>query len=854
MRRSLLAAFLLLSVWVFLSCKSSEKTSEGSSVAISWKLLTNFPKDTTGFQAQFVFTNTGEEALTNKGWTLYFSMSPRTILASQTPVAGTVEHINGDWYKLTPNESFELKPGASLTIPYAGSIAINKMVDAPVGLYFVFDDGDKERIETVTQYTPEPMTEKDQILRGPNDQMPLPTAAYHYQQNSALSLIPSEQLPAITPLPVQVSKGQGNVNLNSQWPIYYAKELQKEATFLNNRLQTLTGTSFPLKEAATASSKGILLKIAPVSVNGISKEAYQLRVSNEGITITGHDAAGVFYGVQSLLALAPVSAYGKPTASLTLPVLQIQDAPRFGFRSVHLDVSRNFQTKESVLRVLDLLAFYKINNLLFYITEDEGWRLEINGLPELTEVGSHRQHVKSIKDNALPPAYGSGPKADAKNTYGSGYYTRKDFIEILQHAQDRHIRIIPEIGFPGHSRAAIKSMEARYERLMKEGKKEAAEEFRLIDPEDKSEYSSAQAYSDNVICVVRPSAAHFFETVINDVVKMYDEAGLKLNAVHVGGDEVPMGVWTKSPMVDAFLKQHPEIKGPRYLQSYFFGQMLPKLKKHNLEVHGWEEVGLNVDANGRYVANPEFAGKGVIPYIWNNVFDLDLGYRMANGGYPIVLCNVTNLYMDLAYNNDPAEPGLYWGGFVGPRNAWTFAPYDYFKTTYVNSLGKPLDFSGKEKLQKRQNILGLEAQLWTETVRGRDMMEYYMLPKLMGFAESAWSAERKWETIDNKTLREQAISEGWNVFANNLAQRELPRLRYLNGGYNYRVPTPGAVLENGTLKANSEYPGLQIRYTTDGSEPTVQSSLYAAPIAVKGIIKLKCFDATGKASRSVTIQ
>ena len=124
----------------------------------------------------------------------------------------------------------------------------------------------------------------------------------------------------------------------------------------------------------------------------------------------------------------------------------------------------------------------------------------------------------------------------------------------------------------------------------------------------------------------------------------------------------------------------------------------------------------------------------------------------------------------------------------------------------------------------------------------------------MGLAETAWSAERKWETIENKALREQAISEGWNVFANNLAQRELPRLRYLNGGYNYRVPTPGAILEKGMLKANTEYPGLQIRYTTDGSEPTVQSSLYSAPVAVKGPIKLKCFDTTGKASRSVTVQ
>ncbi|PMD96160.1 beta-N-acetylhexosaminidase [Siphonobacter sp. BAB-5405] len=852
MRGRLSLAFLWLCTLFFVGCKSSEKASEGSSVAISWKLISNFTDTPSGFKARFVFKNNGSETLGNKGWTLYFNMSPRPILASKTPSPATVEHINGDWYKLTPNESFELKPGASLEIPYEASVAIIKETDAPMGLYFVHTDGKEEKIEEVADYTVEPFTEKEQILRGSNDQVPLPTAAYQYQQNAGLSLVSPEQLPVLIPSPVKVTKTAGSVSLTKEWPIYYAKGLANEATFLAQQLQVLTGTSFTTKEG-TSTEQRIQLSTGSVAVNGVTSEAYQLNVAANGIQIVGSDAAGVFYGVESLLALAPVAAYQKATAPLALPQVQIEDAPRFKFRSMHFDVCRNFQTKETVKRVLDLLAFYKINHLLFYLTEDEAWRLEIKSLPELTEVGSHRQHTAGMQTAALHPAYGSGPHADAKGKYGSGYYTRQDFIDILKYAQERHIQIIPEIGFPGHSRAAIKSMEARYERFMKEGKTKEAEEFRLIDPEDKSVYSSAQAFKDNVICVARESAYHFFETVIADVAKMYDEAGLKLTVLHVGGDEVPQGVWTKSPMVDELLKKHPEIKGPRYLQSYFFGQMLHRLKKYNLEIHGWEEVALNVDASGQYVANPDFVGKRVVPYIWNNVFDVDLGYRMANAGYPVVLCNVTNLYMDLAYNNDPKEPGLYWGGFVGPKNAWTFAPYDFAKTTYTNSLGKPLDFTGKQKLKNRQNILGLEAQLWSETVKGRDMMEYYVLPKLIGFAESAWAAERPWETIENRDQREKSMQTGWNVFANTLAQRELPRLSYWNNGYNYRIPTPGAVLENGTLQANAEYPGLQIRYTTDGSEPGPQSTLYQSPVPVQGTVKLKCFDSAGKSSRMVTV-
>ncbi|HRN56495.1 MAG TPA: family 20 glycosylhydrolase, partial [Agriterribacter sp.] len=160
--------------------------------------------------------------------------------------------------------------------------------------------------------------------------------------------------------------------------------------------------------------------------------------------------------------------------AVSVPFVTIDDAPRFGFRSVHLDVSRNFQEKETIFRVLDVMAQYKLNHFLLYTSEDEGWRVEIPGLPELTEVGAQRAHVSSIDAPGLHPAYGSGPFAYDKGHYGSGFYTRKDFIEILEYAKKRHIKVIPELNFPGHARAAIKSMEARYQRLMKEGKEEEA--------------------------------------------------------------------------------------------------------------------------------------------------------------------------------------------------------------------------------------------------------------------------------------------------------------------------------------------------------------------------------------------
>lgn len=244
-----------------------------------------------------------------------------------------------------------------------------------------------------------------------------------------------------------------------------------------------------------------------------------------------------------------------------------------------------------------------------------------------------------------------------------------------------------------------------------------------------------------------------------------------------------------------------------------------------------------------------------MPYIWNNLFDPDLGNRLANAGYPVVLCNVSNFYFDLAYNNDPREPGLYWAGYVDTRNSWAFAPFDMFKTTYKTAMGKPLDFTGLERMkpEARKNIRGIEAQLWSETVKGRDMAEYYILPKLLGFAESAWAPERPWETIENRQAREKAISTGWNVFANTLAQKDLPRLARINGGYAYRLPPPGALIDKGMLRANVELPGLLIRYTTDGTEPTSQSTLYKNPVPITGTVKLKSFDSAGRSSRSVIV-
>ena len=829
-----------------------------ASIAVKWELISNF--EDTGYKARFYLLNKGERTLTDKNWKLFFSIAPSPILANDNPQPANVEHINGDWFKIYPNQGFSLKQGDSVVIDYRATGYVIKNTDQPLGIYIVFydDRGNEESIANIDDYTLIPYTTKEQLLRGRSDKELPASAEKTFIDNAELVVLKEDQLLPIIPTPLSFTKPGGYFDLNIG-TITFSNALNEEAHLLAERLKEITGKTFSTRETPTAQN-GIHLCINPDIVKNKKPEAYHLSINSNGVIISGNDAAGAFYGIQSLLSLIPTNVYLGKENRIQLPYVVIDDAPRFPFRSLHVDVSRNFQTKENIFRILDVLAQYKINRMLLYTSEDEGWRVEIPGLPELTEVGSKRLHVSGSEAAALHPAYGSGPFADSKNNYGTGYYTRKDFIEILKYAKQRHINIIPELNFPGHARAAIKSMEARYERLMKKGKQQEAEEYRLTDPDDKSVYLSAQMYKDNVVDVTRESAYRFYEKVVDEFNKMYKEAGLTMHEFHAGGDEVADGAWTKSPHALELLQKHPEIKNAKNIQAYFFRELLKRLQKKGLEIHGWEEAFLIKDSTGKLAPNAEFAGKPVVPYIWNNMFDYpDLGYQLANQGYNIVLCNVSNFYFDLAYNNDPEEPGLYWAGFIDTKNAWAFAPFNMFNTTFMRSMGDALEWDRpntpwqKLKPEAQKNIKGLEAQLWSETIKGREMIEYYMLPKLIGFSESAWSPERKWEKEPNRKKRMEQIDEGWNQFANTIAQKEFPKLAHTNGGYNYRVPPAGAVIQNGEIIANVALPGIKIYYTTDGTEPTMESPVYSTPIPATANVKFKTFDASGKPGRTITV-
>jgi len=563
----------------------------------------------------------------------------------------------------------------------------------------------------------------------------------------------------------------------------------------------------------------------------------------------------MFYGIQSFFSLVPPSAWVHIQRAIQIPCVEVKDEPRFGYRAFMLDVGRNFQPKKEIFRVLDVLALYKINVFHMHLTEDEGWRLEIPSLPELTEVGGRRGHSLDSK-HFLPASHGSGGELDNKT--GTGFYTRADFIEILKYADARHIMVMPEIEAPGHARAAIKSMNARYDRLMAEGKKAEAEKYLLYDAADKSQYSTAQYWTDNVIDVSLPSTYNFVETVISDIVSMYKDAGVPLKTINWGGDEVPAHVWEKSPAYLALKATHPEIKSTADLWYYFYGRVNQLIKAKGLYLSGWEEMALRktaLDGQPFYIPNPDFMPEHLQAEVWNNTLgggNEDLAYKLANAGYKTVLTPVTNLYFDMAHYKSFDEPGYYWGAFSDIDKPFSFIPFDYFKNAKVDRDGLPLNrniFIGKQRLTEygKSNILGIQSAVWGENIKSTERLEYMLLPRLLGFAERAWAKDPDWATEKNTAKSDSLYNIAWSNFLNVLGKRELPRLSYFNGGYNYRVPKPGIVLQDGKYAANVQFPGLIIRYTTNGKDPDEKSKPYNDAVTNDGnAIKFRAFDTKGR--------
>ena len=809
-------------------------------LSVTWEVVKNdVPRQGQSLNAVTIINN-GKGTLPASGWKFFFNCA-RTVLPVSPTGNVKVDFINGDLFCMTPTSTFtELKPGQSVRIEFAEDDVVVNVTDGPEGFYIVWDNEPAKGYNLGT-FTIKPFSPS---------YVGLITPAIIYDQNKNITDIPEEQLTKVFPTPVSYKETGGYFKLEKLLIGLGDAMFDDETRGLREYLKTTTGKNFNINP----NSKGYNLISIKLKA-GLGNEGYELKVTPDSILIRASATAGAFYGVQSLKTLIPPSAFANPKKIIQIPCVEIKDEPRFAYRGFMLDVGRNFHSKQEVLRILDVMALYKLNVFHLHLTEDEGWRLEIAGLPELTEVGAKRAHTLDAK-NTLPPSHGSG--GDTTNTNGTGYYTKADYIEILKCAAARHITVLPEIETPGHARAAIKAMDARYNRLMAAGKKAEAEQYLLNDLNDKSVYSSNQTWNDNVIDVSLPSTYSFIATVIDGIQAIYKEAGVPLTTIHFGGDEVPRGVWEKSPAYLAFKANHPEITSPGDMWYYYYGRVDSILKSKGLKLAGWEEAPLRrtkLDGRPVYIPNPDFAPEHWQAEVWNNTLgegNEDLAYKLANAGYHVVLSNVTNMYLDMANYKSFDEPGYYWGAFTDIDKFYSFIPYDYFKNSKVDRNGLPINpniFIGKQRLTDygKSNIIGIQCALWGENIKSNERLEYMLLPRMLAFAERAWSQDPAWATEPNLAKSDSLYRISWVNFLNVIGKREMPRLDYIDGGFNFRVPKPGVILQDGKYLANVQFPGLIIRYTTNGKDPDAKSPIYNDGVTNTGdVIKFRSFDNKGR--------
>ena len=820
--------FFSLSMALLLTACSANQTATPP-VSLIWELGAN-GIEPGYYENTFYIANTGKTAL-DGNWVIYYNQ----IGGWPAPTEGAplkVERVMSTYFKMYPTEQYQSLPaGDTLKFTFRSRGALIKESSAPAGAYIVlFDEnGNENRVQNIPLNIV-PFTHAYQWTRPTAKELPYPDGNYMYAQNAFFENPVELDEYAIFPSPKKTEKTEGTSTISKSIQLKYASEFKNEADLLQEQLKSLFG--------CTVSNKGeTIIELVsadfPADKENPNNERYELEIKNNRVKISGKYAHGIFNGCQTLLSVLGNTDKLPATVSNVL----ITDYPDMHHRGIMLDVSRNFTNKENVLKMIDRLAMYKLNIFHWHLVDDEAWRIEIPGLEELTTVASRRGHSLDESDR-LYPAFAWGWDASDAATLANGYFTRNDFIEVLKYANRRHIQVIPEIDIPGHSRAAIKAMNARYKKFIDTDKLKA-EEYLLVDFADTSKYLSAQNFTDNVINVALPSSYRFVEKVIDEIDKMYADAGLKLKILHIGGDEVPRGSWEGSDIARDFMKANGMTQ-IRELKDYFLEQVLPMLAKRNIQPAGWEEVAMH-----DYTPNPKFANSNVLSYCWNTLPDWkgdELPYKLANAGYPVILCNVTNFYLDMAYNRHQSEPGLHWGGFVDEYNSFDMLPYDIYKSVRNDLWGNPLDINavsnGKTPLNKDAigQIVGMQGQLWAETFRSFEEIEYRCFPKMFGLIERAWNIQPEWSNPYDEAQYETAKRE-YNA---KIARYELPRLAKLN--VNFRVSQPGVIIKDNLLYANSVIPGAVIRYTVDGSEPTENSTVWTKPVACNAKqVKAKAF-------------
>lgn len=481
----------------------------------------------------------------------------------------------------------------------------------------------------------------------------------------------------IIPIPQEIVMGQdGAFTLANGTKVLYPEgneKMQKNAQFLADYVKELTGNTLSV-EAGTE-GKGIILQVTP---NEAQPEGYQLTVSADKVVVNGGSEAGVFYGIQTLRKSIPAGQ----GINVSLPAVEINDAPRFSYRGAMLDVSRHFFTVDEVKSFIDMLALHNINRFHWHLSDDQGWRIEIKCRPLLTEKSSKRKETvigrNSGKYDGIPH---------------EGFYTQEQIKEIIAYAADQHIIIIPEIDMPGHMQGALHA----YPELGCTG--------------GPYEVWTQWGVSDDVLCAGNDEVLKFIEDVLGEVVELFPS-----EYIHVGGDECPKTRWKECPKCQARIKELG-IKGDskhtaeEYLQSFIINHAEKFLNSKGRQMIGWDETLEGGLAPNATVMSWRGEGGGI---------------EAAKQKHNVIMSPNTYLYFDYYQTKDIDNEPLAIGGYLPLENVYNYEPMPKSLTP-----------------EEQKYIIGVQANLWVEYIATLAHVQYMELPRMAALSEIQWSAADK---------------------------------------------------------------------------------------------------------------
>ena len=482
----------------------------------------------------------------------------------------------------------------------------------------------------------------------------------------------------VIPMPHEIVAAQGTpFVLKSGVKILYPEgnaQMQRNAELLAEYLKTATGKDFAV-EAGTEGKNAIVLALG---VDNKNPEAYELKVAGEGVTVKGATEAGVFYGIQTLRKSLPVAV----GANISLPAVDIKDAPRFAYRGAHFDTSRHFFTVDEVKTYIDMLALHNMNRMHWHFTEDQGWRIEIKKYPKLTEIGSKRSETVIGKNSGK---YDGVPH--------EGFYTQEEAKEIVKYAAERFITVIPEIDIPGHMQAAL----ASYPELGCTG--------------GPYEVWKMWGVSEDVLCIGNNQSLKFLEDVFAELIEIFPS-----EYIHIGGDECPKVRWAQCPKCQARIKQLGLKSDAKHtkeerLQSYVISHVEKFLNEHGRQIIGWDEILEGGLAPNATVMSWRGEGGGI---------------EAAKQHHDVIMTPNTYLYFDYYQSKDTDNEPLAIGGYLPVERVYSYEPMPKSLTP-----------------DEQKYIKGVQANLWTEYIPTFSHAQYMVLPRWAALAEVQWSAPEK---------------------------------------------------------------------------------------------------------------